>query len=104
MKPGMALQPLLDLGMFMGGVIVGDDVDVEIGRALLIDQLEEGEPLLMAMARRQAGNQFAFEIVGARRTRSACHAARNHGSWCECARSPRASRAACARFRDAMQD
>jgi len=32
----MALQPLLDLGMFMGGVIVGDDVDVEIGRALLI--------------------------------------------------------------------
>jgi hypothetical protein len=31
----------------MGGVIVGDDMDVEIGRALLTDQLEEGEPFLM---------------------------------------------------------
>jgi len=64
-EPGMALQPLLDLGMFMGGVIVGDDMDVEIGRGLLVDQLEEGEPFLMTSlprrrprARRQAGDQL----------------------------------------------
>ena len=54
-KAGVAIEPSRDRWVLMGGVIVGDDVDVEIGRALLIDQLEEGEPLLMAMARRQAG-------------------------------------------------
>ena len=49
-KPGMALQPFLDLPMFMGGVIVGNDVDVEFGGALLINQFEKGEPFLMTVA------------------------------------------------------
>src|SRR6202008_3621304 len=49
--------------MFMGSVIVGDDVDGEIARGLFIDGFEEGQPLLMAMARRQAGDQLALEIV-----------------------------------------
>jgi hypothetical protein len=31
-EPGMAVEPASDRGMFMGGVIVGDDMDVEIGR------------------------------------------------------------------------
>src|SRR4029077_15553478 len=53
----------VDLGMFMGGVIVGDDVDVETGRALLIDQLKKGEPFLMTVAGGQARDQFAFEII-----------------------------------------
>jgi hypothetical protein len=52
--------------MFMGGVIVGNDMDGEIGRALLIDQLEEGEPFLMTVARRQTGDQFAFQITAVR--------------------------------------
>jgi hypothetical protein len=62
-ETGMAPQPLVDPGMFMGGVIVGNDMDGEIGRALLIDQLEEGEPFLMTVARRQTGDQFAFQII-----------------------------------------
>src|SRR5689334_13893648 len=62
-KAGVALEPSGDRGMFMGGVIVGDDVDVEIGRGLLIDGFEEGQPLLMAVTRRQAGDQLALEIV-----------------------------------------
>jgi hypothetical protein len=33
------------------GVIVRNNMDVEIGRALLIDQFEKGEPLLMTVAR-----------------------------------------------------
>jgi hypothetical protein len=62
-EPGMAPQPVVDLRMFMGGVIVGNDMDVEIGRALLIDQPDEGEPFLMTMARRQTGDQLAFQII-----------------------------------------
>jgi len=59
----MAPEPVDDRRMFMGGVVVGDDMDGEIGRALLIDQLEEGQPFLMTMARRQTGDQFAFQII-----------------------------------------
>ena len=47
----------------MGGVIVGDDVDVEIDWGLLIDGSEKGQPLLMAVARRQAGDQLALEVI-----------------------------------------
>src|SRR5271170_1547885 len=49
--------------MLMGGVIVGDDVDVEITWGLFIDGFEKGQPLLMAVARRQAGDQLALEII-----------------------------------------
>ena len=62
-EAGMAVEPSTDRGMLMGGVIVGDDVDVETGRGLVIDGFEKGEPLLMAMARRQAGDQLALEII-----------------------------------------
>ena len=62
-EPGMAVEPAGDRGMFMGGVIVGDDMDVEIGRGLGIDGFEKGEPLLMAVTRRQAGDQLALEII-----------------------------------------
>ena len=58
-KAGVAIEPSGDRGMLMGGVIVGDDVDGEIGRGLLVDGFEKGQPLLMAMARGQAGDQLA---------------------------------------------
>ena len=58
-KPGVPLQPSPDLWVLMGGVIVGDDVDVEVGWGFPIDGFEEGEPLLMAMTRRQPRNQLA---------------------------------------------
>ena len=47
-EAGVAVEPAGDRGMLMSGVIVGDDVDVEIGRGLGIDGFEKGEPLLMA--------------------------------------------------------
>ena len=64
-EAGVAVEPAGDRGMLMGGVIVGNDVDVEIGRGLVIDGFKEGQPLLMAIARRQAGDQLALEIVPA---------------------------------------
>ena len=54
-EPGMAVEPAGDRGMFMGGVIVGDDMDVEIGRGLDIDSFEKGEPLLMAVTAPPSG-------------------------------------------------
>jgi hypothetical protein len=69
-EPGMPLQPVLDPRMFVGGLIVGNDADVEFGGTLLIDPFEKGEPFLMTRlprrrpgARRQAGDQLAFEII-----------------------------------------
>ena len=49
-KPGMPRQPFVDLRVFIGGVVVGDDVDVEFGGALLIDQVEKGEPFPVTVA------------------------------------------------------
>ena len=54
---------LVDPSMLMSGVTVGNDVDVEIGRALPIDQLEKGKPLLITMARRKVGDQLAVEVI-----------------------------------------
>src|SRR6202047_1214324 len=62
-EAGMAVEPSTDRGMLMGGVIVGDDVDVEMAGGWCMVVLEKAEPLLMAMARRQAGDQLALEII-----------------------------------------
>jgi hypothetical protein len=77
-KAGVAIEPSGDRGMLMGGVIVGDDVDGEIARGLLIDGFEKRQPLLMARlprrrpgARGQAGDRFALEII--ERGKLACY-------------------------------
>jgi hypothetical protein len=61
----MPPQPLLDLGMFMGGVIVGDNMDVEISWALLIDQSEEGETYLMTSLPRRMAVSLTFGALPA---------------------------------------
>ena len=50
MKPPMAFEPHFDLGMFMGGVIVNDQMQVQVLWGLLINQIEKPDPLLMAVA------------------------------------------------------
>src|ERR1700756_4753286 len=62
-KAGVGIEPSGDRGMLMGGVIVGDDVDGEIARGLVIDGFEKGQPLLMAMTRGETGDQLALEII-----------------------------------------
>ena len=48
--PLMAGEPGLDAGMFMGGVVVNDDVESEVLRRLTVELLEESEELVVAMA------------------------------------------------------
>ena len=63
MEAGMRGQPSLYFGMFVGGVIVGDEMDVEIGRRLAIDGFEKAEPLLVTVPLGDAGDQLAIEVV-----------------------------------------
>ena len=48
-EPRMPLQPPLDLGMLVRGVVVHDQVQVQVRRRLFVDQLQELDPLLMPM-------------------------------------------------------
>ena len=41
-----ASEPSSDLGMLMGGVVVGDEMNVELGRYIGLDVPQEGEKLL----------------------------------------------------------
>src|SRR5262245_28740217 len=47
MEPRMALQPRPDLRVFVSGVVVENDVQLELGRGLLIDEHEKLDPFLM---------------------------------------------------------
>jgi hypothetical protein len=52
MKPGLLQvlqQPLVDRGGLVGGVVVQDQVQVEVLRDGLVDELEEAEELLVAV-------------------------------------------------------
>src|ERR1700728_3527007 len=46
----MAFEPSADVGMIMGGVVVDDGVDRLSRRNLFLDDLEEANELLVAMA------------------------------------------------------
>ena len=57
----MALEPGLDLRVLMRGVVVLDQMDVEVLGRLAIDLLEEAQPFDMRVARLGACNQFALQ-------------------------------------------
>jgi hypothetical protein len=59
-KPRMSGQPTLHLWMFVRGVVVDDQVQIEFGRRLGVDFLEKLQPLLMTMPRHALGDQAAF--------------------------------------------
>ena len=78
-EAGMTGQPRLDLGVLVGGVVVGDQVDIEVRRDLPVDPVEEADELLMpvlvhALAdhptvehierREQGGGAVALVVVG----------------------------------------
>ena len=46
-----ACEPSSDLRMLVGGVVVDDEMDVELGWHVGLDVTQEGEEFLMAMAR-----------------------------------------------------
>jgi hypothetical protein len=57
----MAGEPLADLRMFMGGVIVDDRLDRLSRWSPLLDGVEEANELLMAMALHVAADHYAVE-------------------------------------------
>src|SRR5271170_660963 len=76
----MAFKPSADVGMLMGGVIVDDGVDRLARRDLLLDDIEEANEFLMAMALHVAANHRAVEDVhrGEQRRRAGAH---SRASW-----------------------
>ena len=50
MKTRMPRQPALHFGMFMGGVVIADQVQLPVGGDGLVDEAEKLEPLLVPMA------------------------------------------------------
>jgi hypothetical protein len=56
-------EPSSDLGMLVGGVVVDDEMDVELGRHVCLDVTQEGEELLVPMARFALGDVRAVKHV-----------------------------------------
>ena len=52
-------QPSLDLGMLVGRIVVQDEMEVEFGRRLAVDEPQKGEKLLMAMTLGAFAEHFA---------------------------------------------
>ena len=63
MEAGMTLEPGDDLGMFVSGVVVADDMNIQLGGDLALDLAQEGQPLLMAMTSGGMSKDLAREIV-----------------------------------------
>jgi hypothetical protein len=66
---GMTGQPGFDLGMFVGGVIVQDQMDVEVSGDVVVQMLEKTQELLMAMAWFALRNHAAVEDIEGRKER-----------------------------------
>ena len=58
-----ASEPSSDLGVLVGSVVVDDEMDVELDRHIGLDVTQEGQELLMTMARFALGNDRAVEHV-----------------------------------------
>ncbi len=56
-------QPCLDLGMFVGAVVVNDEMNFQLFGSLAIDLLEETQPLDMRVTGLGARNDFAFKVI-----------------------------------------
>ncbi len=59
-KPAVSLDPPLDLGMLVGGIVVLDEMERLVLRRLLINQPQERQPFLMAMPGPAGGEDFAL--------------------------------------------
>ena len=79
MDSPMTVEPLFHLGMFVRGVVVEDDVDVQILGRRSHDRVHEPEKLLMAMLRHALLNDVAGGDIEGPQTASSCHGACNRG-------------------------
>src|SRR5271156_5359197 len=61
-----AREPGFDLGVFVGAVVVGNQVDLELGGDAAVEMIEKGQELLMAMARLALRDDRAVKHVECR--------------------------------------
>ena len=62
-ETGMGFEPALYRRGLMGGIVIHDQMEVEIGRGLMIDQLEKTQELSMPMARHASPDNSAVQHV-----------------------------------------
>lgn len=67
MKPRMALEPPLHLGVLMRRIIIGDEMQGFVLWRLGINHPQEGQPLRVAMARETRGDHFPFHNIQGRK-------------------------------------
>src|ERR1039457_5008693 len=66
MKARMPFEPALYRGGLVGGIIVDDEMQVEMGQRAFVDGLEEAEELAMPVARHAFAHDGAVEHVESR--------------------------------------
>jgi hypothetical protein len=78
----MTFEPGFDGGVLMCGVVVHDEVKVEVGRSLFVNDLEEFDPFLMTVPRHTCANQAAFCGIhrGKQRCRPVAFVVMGHGA------------------------
>ena len=59
----MPTKPFDDLGVLVGGIGVEHDVNLLVGRNLVLDGVQEADELLMGVPLHAAANDAAFEYV-----------------------------------------
>jgi len=81
-EAGMLGQPLLNVGMLMGGVVVHDQVQLQVFARAAVDQTQELEPLLMPMPLLAHRNDRAVQRVerGKQRGRAVAFVVVGHGA------------------------
>lgn len=63
MEPWMPLEPLLDDGMLVSGVVVHDQVQLQAFGCFPVDLFQKGQPLLMPVLCFDAADQPTLQII-----------------------------------------
>ena len=63
MEAGMGFEPALYGRSLMRGIIVNDEMEIETGGRLLVDQSEKAQELAMSMARHAGPDNLAIQHV-----------------------------------------
>ena len=63
MEAGMGFEPALYGRSLMRGIIVNDEMEIETGGGLLVDQSEKAQELAMSMARHAGPDNLAIQHV-----------------------------------------
>ena len=63
MEAGMGFEPALYGRRLMRGIIVNDEMEIETGGGLLVDQSEKAQELAMSMARHASPDNLAIQHV-----------------------------------------